>query len=141
MTRWTNMVTPTLYPNATNMSTLRDLVAYDNTVTGQLFVTVIVLTLFAVIFLSTRNFQKQISFTLASFICFITSSIFWTLGVGSTVLLVLTLFATVIGVFMLIKNNWRKRLNKQEHEVKLKRKWKTKCLKESDTDYHRKKVK
>ena len=96
-------MTPTLpyaYPNATD---LLGIFTYANTITENLFGTVIMFTIWVLLFLAMGNQPPQKSLTAASFITVIVGALFWAAGIigaAPMIAAILALIASALYLFI-----------------------------------------
>lgn len=85
----------------TNVTTPETWISYVNTATGDLYIHIVIFTLWVIVFLALGNKSREDAFAAASFISFLASAILWAAtGVGAMAV-ILTTVATIASAMLL----------------------------------------
>jgi len=93
--------TPYPAPNATG---IQDLLSYANVVTDNMFGLLMLITIFAIAFISMKQYPTEKALTASSFMTMLTSYLFYVLGlIGSHIMLIFTVLTVVLGFLLFFK--------------------------------------
>lgn len=91
-------------PPDANNKTIVDAFTYANSVTNDLLGIGLLVTIFAIFFISFINHGPERSFSYASIITFISSVFFWIMGIATPYAMIVTALMTAVSIFFLRGN-------------------------------------
>jgi hypothetical protein len=91
--------------NSSNVTTIIDIVKYDNGATFGLFIPFTLLTLWAILFGLLFYVDKSKSFAASTFLIFMVSAPFWAAGLLPAWYVVMLLLATAFSIIYLVYTN------------------------------------
>lgn len=92
----------TAIANLTNITSIEDFIRYDNSLTGDMYIPMVLFSIFFIVLFSLGAYEKTKAFAVASFTTTIVALLFWIMGLLSFIVLGFLLGLTILSLLLLV---------------------------------------